>query len=432
MTGNGVPAAVLGIRFSEGRTSVTGAPASYWLLLAFLFLLYANLPMIYPPLDAVRPAKIVAGAAIVMLLAETLFGQTQLELPWPEGYLLLGFLIAAALSCLTALWPKHAVEAVSDLIKMALVYFFIVNSATTVRRLRGVMWTIVIGGLFPAAGALKNYLSGDMVDGRAAWIGIFGNPNELAYSLIILVPIAAFLAAGLSWMPRLALLGIIGVYLAAIFISFSRGGLVGLAAVAVLIGWRKRNIYLQVVLVAAMIGGLMFASRHWSRSENFSNLQTDNSFRQRLATSRVGLAIFADHPLLGVGLGCSVVAWPLYAPKDLYSRGALVTHNTAIQPLAETGIPGFLCFTCFIGVAIYCARKLALLLPVSRGAARSAGLVVLAPPPHSQNIANLGAGLEIALWGFVVCGLSGGYVLTWFPYILAGMVSAARRIKGEA
>jgi O-antigen ligase len=89
-----------------------------------------------------------------------------------------------------------------------------------------------------------------------------------------------------------------------------------------------------------------------------------------------------------------------------------VTHNTVIQPLGETGILGGIPFMLFVGFGIYYARKLA--LDASR-----------------RSLANLGAGLEIAVWGFVVCGLSGGYVLTWFPYILLGMVSSAKRIRGE-
>ncbi len=55
-----------------------GAPASYWLLLAFLFLLYANLPFVLPATEVLRPAKVVAGAALVMLLAETLLGRRTL------------------------------------------------------------------------------------------------------------------------------------------------------------------------------------------------------------------------------------------------------------------------------------------------------------------------------------------------------------------
>ena len=406
------PSGVSQIRFTEQSATATGVVASYWLLLAFLFLLYANLPLVLPATEILRPAKVVAGAALVMLLAEAMFGKRTLGFAWPEGSLLLGFVAVAALSCLTALWPRQAAESLSDLVKMALVFFFIVNCANTERRLRGVMWTIVIGGLIPAAGTLRNYLQGNLVEGRASWLGIFANPNEVAYSLVILVPLAAFLATGLGPMPRLALLGISMVYIAAIFVTFSRGGLVALAVVVGLYAWRKRSIWLQAVLVALVVAGLVLGGKYWSRGEDFSGLKGDVSFRQRLATSQVGLAMFADHPLLGVGLGCSVVAWPLYAFNDLYSRGALVTHNTIIQPLGETGILGFIPFMLFVGFGIYYARKLAL-------------------DDSRRSLANLGAGLEIAVWGFVVCGLSGGYVLTWFPYILLGLVSSARRIRGE-
>ena len=195
------------IRFTEGSAAASGASVSYWLLLTFLFLLYANLPFILPATEILRPAKLVAGAALVMLLVETMRGQRTLNFVWPEGSLLAGFVGAAALSCLTALWPRQAAESLSDLVKMALVFFFIANCANTERRLRGVMWTVVVGGLIPAAGTLRNYLQGNLVEGRTAWLGIFANPNEVAYSLIILLPLAACLATGLGLLPRLALLG---------------------------------------------------------------------------------------------------------------------------------------------------------------------------------------------------------------------------------
>jgi O-antigen ligase len=175
--------------------------------------------------------------------------------------------------------------------------------------------------------------------------------------------------------------------------------------------WRKRSIVLQGLMLLAVAAGLFLAGQFWSRDEGFQDLSADVSFQQRLATSQVGLAMFADHPLVGVGLGCSVIAWPLYAPEDLYTRGDLVTHNTFIQALGETGIIGFTPFILFIGFGLYHARKGAL------------GLARKGPK-------GLDAGIETALWGFVVCGLSGGYVLTWFPYILLGLAASARRITG--
>ena len=374
-----------------------------------MLLLYANLPFVLPATDAVRPAKIVAVLCLAAMLGEILCGQRTFSFCLPEGGVLIVFLVAAAASCVTALWPNYAVEAVVDLVKMVIVFFFLENCANTERRLQGVMWTMIVGGMFPALGTLKNYLSGNLEDGRAAWLGIFANPNEVAYSLVILLPLAAYLAATRGWIIRCVLAGVTLVYLASTFLTFSRGGLIGLAAVLAVYSWRKRNIWLRTVMICCLLGGLLFVGRYWSRGENFSQLSSDATFRMRVATSMAGLNMFLDHPFVGVGLNCSVIAWPLYAPPGLYTRGALITHNTFIQVMGETGLLGSLAFVSLVGTGLFHARRLAL-------------------DPASSN---LGIAIETSLWGFVICGLSGGYVLTWWPYILLGLAASARRIVEE-
>jgi putative inorganic carbon (hco3(-)) transporter len=388
--------------------SEESTPISYWLLLVFLLLLYANLPFVLPATELFRPAKIVAGAAIVSLACEALMGR-KLQFGWPEGILLATFIGAAALSCVTALWPGYAADALSDLVKMSLMFLFLTNCAATEKRLRGVMWVMLTGALLPAAGTIRNYLTGNLYEGRASWVGIFANPNEVAYSLVILLPLAAYLASVSGWFARIALLGMVALYLPAIFVTFSRGGLIGLAAVVVIYAWRHRNIWVYAMLAVAIAGAVVLAGRYWSRGEDFSQLNGDLSFQERIATSEAGLEMFVDKPLLGVGLGCSVVAWPLYAPQDLHTRGALITHNTFVQVLSETGTLGALPFLLLVAMSLYHARKLAL----------------------QPRVAGLGAAVEGALWGFVVCGMSGGYVLTWFPYLLFGLLGASRRV-GEA
>ena len=409
---NGVHAPALSrLAVRQVSTPAKGAlPASYWCLLAFLLLLYANTPFVLPAAEVLRPAKVVAALALLTLLGETVFGKRKLDLAWPEGALLAGFLVAAACSCLTALWPGYAAGDVADLAKMALVFFFLVNCANSERALRGVMWIMVLGGLFPAAGTLKNYLQGNLEEGRAAWVGIFANPNEVAYSLVILIPLMIYLGTPRGWLIRVMLLGLSIFYMAAVYVTFSRGGLLGLVVVIALSAWRKRNIWLQAMVVLMLVAGLALASRFWSRGENFSQLNNDVSFQQRIATSAAGFNMFLDHPLLGVGFGCSVIAWPLYAPEGLYTRSALVTHNTFIQLLSETGVLGFIPFVVLIGFSLYRTRKLAL----------------------QPETAPAGAAIEVALWGFVVCGMSGGYVLTWFPYLLLGLAAAVRRSFRES
>jgi len=404
--------AITNIQFAPERSGKM--VFSFGLLLVFVLLLYTNLPVLFPALEVIRPAQLTAVSVLVFLAIEVVFSRRGFEFAWPEGWLLIALLAAACLSCVSALWPRLAFESVVDLGKMVLIFFAIVNCVNSQRRVRCLIWVMLIGGLAPALGALRNYAAGHLIEGRAAWVGLFANPNELAYSLVVLLPLAACLATDLGWFPRLAIAGIATVYLAAIFVTFSRGGLFGMLAVVFLYARRRRSAVLLTLVALLAVGGLVFAGRYWSRGEGFSNLGGDVSFQQRIATSKAGLAMFVDHPLIGVGLGCSLIAWPLYAPADLYTkgRGELITHNTFIQPLSETGIAGFLAFVLFLGFGFRHAGKLA-------GGSADSGFT------------RLGAGLEAALGGFAACGLSGGYLLSWFPYLLVAISCATRHAAEE-
>jgi O-antigen ligase len=382
---------------------------SYRFLLVFLMLLYANTPFLLPQLEVLRPAKIVAILALIALISETVFGGRSFDFAMPEGIWLIVFMGAAALSCVTALWPGFAVAAITEMLKMALVFFFLVNALTSEKKVRGVLWVMMFGGLFPALGTLHNYQIHNLNEGRAAWVGIFANPNEVAYSLVVLLPLAAYLGYKSGWLARVVLFGMSLLFIAATFVTFSRGGLIGMVAVVEFFALRKKKVWLQVVIGLMVAGGAILAQHYWSRGQDFSSLNDDLSFQQRIITSQAGIRMLIDHPALGVGIACSVVAWPLYAPQGVYTRGALITHNTFVQVFGETGLLGGIPFLLFLGTGLRRLRK------------HTAG----------TDVNDLGMAVEAAIWGFVICGMSGGYVVTWFPYILYGIAAAASRIPGS-
>ncbi|MBI4458509.1 MAG: O-antigen ligase family protein [Acidobacteria bacterium] len=395
---------------------VTGTVLSYRLLLLFFVLLYSQLPSLIPALAAIRLVYIVGAAAILTVVIERMVSRRGLEFVWPESHLLLGFVAAAALSCFSALWMHYAVDSTLDLLKAAVLYFVIIATVHSESRFKGLVWVMLLGGLFPAIGTLGNYFQGKLIEGRASWVGIFENPNELSYSLVILVPLAAYLAVG-ARARRAALLWVfIAIYVAAVYVSFSRCGMIGLLSVLALVIFRRSRTVARVLMLFLLAASLFLVSQGWSRSAGFSQLGTDSTLRERLATIQAGLAMFADHPLSGVGFGCSVIAWPLYAPPGVYSGRWLMIHNTFVQTLSETGIVGFLCFGSLIAMAIVGSRRM------SRHR----------PGKTSGDGRYLAKGLEISLWGFVICGLSGGFALTWFPYILVGLVSSLRKITERA
>jgi O-antigen ligase len=394
--------------FLRAGSQAEPAKLSFNLLLLFVISLYAVPAQLFPALEVLRPAQVIAVSALVLLVLEKMTLRQSFVLGWPEGYLLLAFVGAAALSTFSAFWPLRAYEASLDLMRIVIAYFLIVNTVVTEKRLRAVLLAMVVGGLFPALGTVNGYIHGDLVQGRAHWIGIFRNPNELAYILVMLVPLAAVLAGRARYPLRIMLWTAISLYLAAIYLTFSRGALMGLFGVVALLAIRQRGVLLKVALGLLLAGGLAFMAASWTRSDGASN--QDYTFQQRIATVKAGVAMFAAHPLVGVGLNCAVVAFPLYAPDGFKSRGALVIHNTIIQALSETGILGFVPFVLLIAGGLYHARHVSL----------SEGL-----QPAGRRMA---AGLEISLWGAMICGLSGGFLLSWFPYLVVGLIASTRQI----
>lgn len=326
--------------------------------------------------------------------------------------MIIALLGVSILSTFTAIYLRQAAETTLTFAKIVLIYVVIVNIVTTQSRLRTIMMTMVVGGLIPAIGTIYNYKIGHLVEGsRAAYYGNFGNPNEDAYALIILVPIAITLAMKSGWFTRLFLGVAMLIYGLAVYLTFSRGGMLGLLVVLGMLGWKQKSFVVKAMMIGMLAGGVLLVSMFWTRnSGDFSDVKDDVTVNQRFATYKAGYLMFRDHPLLGVGPGDSLVAYPLYVPKQYHCgcQDQLVVHNAFLQMLAEAGALGTLPFLILIGAALYHAWKL-------QKTAR----------PEMQKYA---MGLELAMWGFVACGISGGFAWSWFPYLLTGMIVAARQI----
>jgi O-antigen ligase len=263
--------------------------------------------------------------------------------------------------------------------------------------------------MLPALGTINNYMNGVLKEGtRAAWKGIFANPNENAYSLLILIPIAAGIASISKWHVRVVLWGMIATYLLAIFLTFSRGGLLGLVAVVGLMGWKQKSFIIRVGMIAVLVGGIAAAGMFWTRKDGFNDLRTDTTVQQRWATIQAGALMFAANPLLGVGPGCSLVAYPLYVPRDAHCgcQDQLVIHNSFIQVLSELGALGFIPWMVFLGAAMLLAWRL-----------------------EKGPLATYATCLGIALFGFLACSMSGGFSYTWWPYIFVGLITATKHIS---
>ncbi|HYR41496.1 MAG TPA: O-antigen ligase family protein [Terriglobia bacterium] len=398
------------IRETATAVETEGPKFAFKLLILFLLILYSNVAIAYPELDSVRPALVVAVAAISMLVLELGQARQTFRLMWPQGFLLIAFVGVCFLSSFTAFWPGYAFGKTMDLAKIVLIYIVIENTVTTPRRLRTVLMTMVIGGMFPAVGTISHYAQHILRDGRATWIGVWNNPNEDAYGLLILIPIAGALAMKSNWPVRIGLAAIVGTFLLAIFFTYSRGGFLGLVAVLGLAGWKQKSPMVRTMMILGLAAMLLFGAMYWQRSQGFNDISHDATVNERIGTFIAGLRMFQASPLVGIGPGCSMFAYPIYAPE--YARCGcatqLVVHNSFIQVLGETGILGFLPFMMLLGFSLFHAWKL------QRG---------------TLNI--YASALEVALWGFIVCSLSGGFSYSWWPYILIALTIATKHMSAS-
>src|SRR5260370_25979329 len=172
-----------------------GPRTSFKLAILFLLILYSNIAVWYKPIEVLRPALIVAIAALVTLVVELgQIGQS-FRLSRPQVLLPLAFLAVCFVSSFDAFWPRLAFERTLDVVKIVLIFVVIENTVTTESRLRTVLMTMTLGGLFPALGTIYYFLHGFLREGRATWICEFATANDDAYALVILLPIAAALAA---------------------------------------------------------------------------------------------------------------------------------------------------------------------------------------------------------------------------------------------
>jgi O-antigen ligase len=99
---------------------------------------------------------------------------------------------------------------------------------------------------------------------------------------------------------------------------------------------------------------------------NKAELISRTSFEDRISQQKMGISMFSDHPIFGVGIDQMWRYMPLYLkPIDIVKNGSIVvpdkTHNTFIDHLANGGIFAGLVFTVFIifslGIVFQLMRK---------------------------------------------------------------------------
>lgn len=199
-------------------------------------------------------------------------------------------------------------------------------------------------------------------------IGLFPDPHMLAFYLGLTFPFAlAVLFLGKK--QRALLLAVNGLLLAVMFLTFSRGGYLGLlAALAVFggLGWQRFDGAAKKFARAAvffLVVALLLVG--WPIVERlFSSLDlSEGSNAGRLAIWQSSWEVIKSSPVVGIGLG----NFPAAADFSGSYRSAITSHNLYLDLWAETGFLGLAAWLILIlsaARAAYCrlAREPAIAL----------------------------------------------------------------------
>jgi putative inorganic carbon (hco3(-)) transporter len=210
----------------------------------------------------------------------------------------------------------------------------------------GGVYSILVGpsALFP----LHDEVTGPEA-ARAA--GPFGEANFFALSLASLGPLCVYLVIGSG--PRRALGGFALCCLAGgVLATGSRGGalalVVGLVAAWLLLTKRRGRALGVAALAAAALLPVFSAQIESSEERTVSGRATEN---------RIAVAMFADHPVTGVGVDVYPTLYRDYARKiGNDPRHLRAPHSLPLQVAAEQGLFGIVAWlaaaTVLVGYAI--------------------------------------------------------------------------------
>ena len=204
---------------------------------------------------------------------------------------------------------------------------------------RAIVWSYLSSGALASLAAIVMVLArvpaAQYTIGHGRAIGTFILPGELAGYLIVFLPIAGAIAA-CSRVGAVRALAGAGIALggAALLLSFSRAGWVGLAAgIAFYVFARRkaRRRYAAAILFAGFAAVLLVFNAHHNPSENYT----------RLSIWQAGLEIVRRFPLTGVGPFDFARIYALVRLPD-GDATAFHAHDFLLTFFAETGLIGVL------------------------------------------------------------------------------------------
>lgn len=403
-------------------------------LFLFTLLLYIRPHEMFPEVFGTFPLlRVTAVIAVIAYLAAKLGSGERLTILPLEMKMIGTIALLGLMFTPLAADPQGSLDMLLDLfIKVVIIFVLMVNIITTRERLRSMMSLVVICGTILAVLALKSYLTGDFttIEKKDVGVvglrivgavgGIFGNPNDLATSFDLLLPLAVALALTAHGLKRAVYFACAALLSAGVIVTFSRGGFLGLVAMGGVLLWKisHQNRALMALAFAVMLGVFVLAmpSGYTGRISSIFHIGEDptGSSEARRDLLERAASVAAHHPIIGIGMG----------NFHIYSIHEQVAHNSYLEIAAELGLMGLAAYLVLIFAPIRSLRRIE---RETKG--RKTPRVAPTVSRREREIYTLSVALQAALIAFVVCSFFGSIQYHWFLYYPVAYAVALRRIR---
>lgn len=260
------------------------------------------------------------------------------------------FIVAGAISVVVAPDRRAALGIYRAYVIEPIAFFFVLGNVVRTTRqafliLAGLAVAGVVVGIANSAVVLNAIVHHTLNPAVTAPVVIYMNANDVALFLVPLIAVAGsiFLYSAGGW-PRLVIAAFLVIASVATLLSFSRGGYLALAVVALglAISHRRRWRLLAAAAVVGVVVILIPPITHRIAVElDFSN--GSNTLVGRFEHWRVSLQMLEQHVIFGAGLsGFAQTIAPYWNPTHI--DRFIYPHNIALTFWSETGLLGLVSF----------------------------------------------------------------------------------------
>lgn len=403
----------------EPKPERSSHPVAFAGLLLFTLLLYIRPGDLIPGVAEVFPiVKVVAiGTILAYILARVTNGERLTA--WPLELKMVAVIVLLGIVFIPISASKSStMDMLTDnFLKVVTIFMLMINLLDTKERIYSILRLVVVCGSVVALGTIWSVTRGgtqvDATDNRLTGFvsGIFGNANDFAIAMNLLLPLAIVLALNNKGLRRWLYFACAAALVLGVILSFSRGGFLGLIAMGMVLLWKVGRHNKVVAAMLVLMGLMIFASAvpngYTERLFTIFNYQQDKTGsaqeRKELLDHALGLA--RTRLIYGVGMG----------NFGVYSISNKAAHNSYVEILVELGIVGLFAYLILLLTPLRSLKR------IERETAHTGRV-------EDREIYNLSVGVRAAIVAYIVCSFFGSVQYSWFIYYPIAYAIALKRV----